>query len=114
MWMKEAISVKMKIMKKTICLENMGQFQCIKCSCFGIIRKVKPKVSKKDRKYPYAINSTRAFHNIRIFLKRKKGGQRPPDIDTIIANEIESIRPGRSDPRKVRQQYPVCFFYRFQ
>lgn len=79
-----------------------------------IIRKVKPKVPKKSRKYLYAINSTRAFHNIRIFLKRKRGGQRPPDIESIIANEIEPVRPGRSDPRKVRQQSPVCFFYRFQ
>ncbi len=79
-----------------------------------IIRKVKPKRSKKDRKYLYAINSTRAFHNIRTYLKKKRGGQEPPDIEAIIANDIEPIRPGRSDPRKVRKQNPVHFIYRLQ
>ena len=62
----------------------------------------------------YAINSTRAFHNIRIYLKLKRGGRRPPDIESIIANEIEPIRPGRSDPRKVRKQAAVSFVYRYQ
>lgn len=79
-----------------------------------IIRKVKPRLSRKKRKYAYAINSTRAFHNIRIYLKRKRGGKKPPDIETIIANDIEPIRPGRSDPRKVRKQSPIFFIYRLQ
>ena len=79
-----------------------------------IIRKVKPRLSKKERKYVYAINSTRAFHNIRTYLKRKRGGQKPPDIETLIVNDIEPIRPGRSDPRKVRKQSPVHFIYRLQ
>ena len=79
-----------------------------------IIRKIKPKKQKKERLYLYAINSTRAFHNIRIYLKRKRGGKKPPDIESIISNEIEPIRPGRSDPRKVRKQASVHFIYRFQ
>lgn len=79
-----------------------------------IIQKVKPKSSKKERKYTYAVNSTRAFHNIRLYLKQKRGGKKPPDIESIIANEIEPIRPGRSDPRKVRKQSPVSFMYRYQ
>lgn len=79
-----------------------------------IIRKVKPRLPRKERKYAYAINSTRAFHNIRIYLKRKRGGKKPPDIETIIANDIEPIRTGRSDPRKVRKQSPVHFIYRLQ
>lgn len=79
-----------------------------------IIRKVRPKTSKKNRKYQYAINATRAFHNIRIYMKRKRGGQTPPDIESIIANDIEPVRPDRSDPRKVRKQAPVHFIYRFQ
>ena len=79
-----------------------------------IIRNVKPKKTNKKRMYIYAINSTRAFHIIRIFLKKKSGGQRPPNIVSIIANEIEPIRPGRSDPRKIRVQAPVNFFYRYQ
>lgn len=79
-----------------------------------IIRKVKPRISKKERKYAYAINSSRAFHNIRMYLKKLKGGHKPPDIEAIIANDIEPIRPGRSDPRKVRKQSPVHFIYRLQ
>ena len=79
-----------------------------------LIKSIKPRKPKKERIYKYAINSTRAFHNIRIYLKRKKGGKKPPDIESIIANEIEPIRPGRSDPRKVRKQATVHFIYRFQ
>ena len=79
-----------------------------------IIRNVEPKQTNKKRKYIYTINSTRAFHIIRIFLKKKNGGHRPPNIVSIIANEIEPIRPGRSDPRKIRAQAPVNFFYRYQ
>lgn len=75
---------------------------------------MKPRLSKKERKYAYAINSTRVFHNIRIYLKKLKGGQKPPDIETIIANDIEPIRPGRSDHRKVRKQSPVYFIYCLQ
>ena len=79
-----------------------------------IIRKIKPKKTKNFRKYLYAVNSTRAFHIIRIHLKMKRGGKWPPDIESLIANEIEPIRPDRSDPRKVRKQAPVHFVYRFQ
>lgn len=79
-----------------------------------LIRKIKPRKARKERKYIYAINSTRAFHNIRIYLRMKRGGQRPPDIESIIAHEIEPIRPDRSDPRKVRHQAPIYFVYRFQ
>ncbi len=79
-----------------------------------IIRQIKPRLSRKERKYAYTVNSTRAFHNIRIYLKRKRGGKKPPDIETIISNDIEPIRPGRSDPRKVIKQSPVHFVYRLQ
>lgn len=79
-----------------------------------LIRSIKPRKPKRERFYMYAINSTRAFHNIRICLKLKRGGQRPPDIESIIANEIEPIRPDRSDPRKVRKQVAVPFIYRYQ
>ena len=79
-----------------------------------LIRSIKPRKVKKERIHIYAINSTRAFHSIRIFMKKKRGGKRPPDIESIIANEIEPIRPGRSDTRKVRKQAPVHFIYRFQ
>ena len=79
-----------------------------------LIRSIKPRKQKKERIYMYAINSTRAFHCVRTYLKKKRGGKRPPDIESIITNEIEPIRPGRSDPRKVRKQAPVHFIYRYQ
>ena len=34
-----------------------------------IMRQIKPKESKNGRKYIYQINFTRAFHNIRAFLR---------------------------------------------
>lgn len=78
-----------------------------------IIRKVKPKkVKNRKKNYLYQINFTRAFHNILTYLKIKDG-ESPPDIEAIIAKEIEPIRPGRSDPRKIRHQGMVFFTYRF-
>ena len=78
-----------------------------------IIRKVKPKkVKNRKKKYLYQINFTRAFHNTMTYLKIKDG-ESPPDIEAIIAKEIEPIRPGRSDPRKIRRPDMVFFTYRF-
>ncbi|MFR7590899.1 MAG: IS4 family transposase [Longibaculum sp.] len=77
-----------------------------------IMRHVKPKASRRKRKYSYQINFTRAFHNIREFLRYKKGGKLPPDIESIIAKEIEPIRPGRSSPRNVRCKPAEYFIYR--
>ena len=76
------------------------------------MRHVKPKASRRKRKYSYQINFTRAFHNIREFLRYKKGGKLPPDIESIIAKEIEPIRPGRSSPRNVRCKPAEYFIYR--
>lgn len=77
-----------------------------------MMRQVKPKKSKRKRIYSYQINFTRAFHNIREFLKYKKGGKHPPDIESIIAKEIEPIRPGRSSPRNIRCRPAEYFIYR--
>lgn len=76
------------------------------------MRKVKSKQSKKKCIHKYQINFTRAFHSIRCFLKTKKGEQNSPDIESIIAKEIEPIRPGRSDTRLVRRKPVVSFIYR--
>ena len=77
-----------------------------------IMRKVISQHSKKYVIYQYQINFTRAFHNIRTFLKYKKGGNQPPDIESILAKESEPIRPGLSTPRRVRPQQPIHFVYR--
>lgn len=77
-----------------------------------IIRKIKPKKNRKNRKYVYQVNFTRAFHIIKKYLKKIKSGTEPPDIESIIEKEIEPIRFGRSSPRKVRNQTFVFFIYR--
>ena len=77
-----------------------------------IMRKVKPKKVKSKKNYLYQINFTRAFHNIIAYL-RIKDGMKPPDIESIIAKEVEPVRPRRSDPRKIRRQSAVFFIYRF-
>ena len=67
---------------------------------------------RKKRKYEYVINKTRAIHLIRDLLLKRKGGH-PPDLEGLISNEILPLRPGRSDPRKVRAQSVISFNFRF-
>lgn len=76
-----------------------------------IILKIKPKQSDRSRIHLYKINSAIAFRNIRAFLKSKKGEKVPP-IESIIAKEIEPVRPGRSNPRKVNTPTEIYFTYR--
>ena len=68
---------------------------------------------RKKRKYEYVINKTRAIHLIRDLLLKRKGGSSPPDLEGLISNEILPLRPGRSDPRKVRAQSVISFNFRF-
>lgn len=80
--------------------------------CERVIQNVVPKKVKSKKGYTYKINSTRAFHNLRSYLRIEKGGKEPPDIEAIISKEIEPVRPGRSDPRKIRKQQAQYFVYR--
>ncbi len=80
---------------------------------FVIIRELAKRRAKKKRKYEYVINKTRALHLIRDLLMKRKGGSSPPDLEGLISNEILPLRPGRSDPRKVRPQSVISFNYRF-
>nr|MCR4950670.1 transposase [Solobacterium sp.] len=81
---------------------------------FVIIRELaKRKSNKKKRKYVYVINKTRAIHLIRDLLIIRKGGSPPPDPEALILKETLPLRPGRSDPRKVRPQSVIGFNYRF-
>lgn len=82
--------------------------------CFIIIRELaKRKSNKRKRKYVYVINKTRAIHLIRDLLMKRKGGSPPPDLEALISKETLPLRPGRSDPRKVRTQSVIGFNYRF-
>lgn len=80
--------------------------------CFIIIRELAKRNSNKKRKYEYSINKTRAIHLIRDALIKRKGGS-PPDLEALISFETLPLRPRRSDPRKVRHQFVICFNYRF-
>ena len=79
--------------------------------CERIIEKVT--IPSKKRKYDYQVNFTRTFRILREYLRIKKGGKHPPDVESIIIREIEPIRPGRSYPCKVRAKSTVYFTYRF-
>lgn len=81
--------------------------------CERVIGSLVPKKVKSKKGYQYKINASRAFHNLKNYLRIKKGGKEPPDIEAIISKEIEPVRPGRSDPRKIRKQQAQYFVYRF-
>lgn len=36
----------------------------------------------------------------------------PPDVEYLIGHELLPVRPGRSDPRKVRPTSHISFLYR--
>lgn len=55
---------------------------------------------------PFFIDSSK-------FLINKKGGKHPPDIESIISKEIEPVRPGRINSRKIKPKSVVYFTYRF-
>ena len=80
--------------------------------CFIIICELTKRKSQKKRKYEYVINKTRTIHLIRDLLIKRKGGP-PPDLEALILNETLPLRPGRSNPRKVRPQSVIGFNYRF-
>lgn len=66
--------------------------------------------SNRERKHYYQLNFTRAIHICRFFLSIRKGA--PPDVESLISRELLPVRPGRSDPRKVKFQSAVSFLYR--
>ena len=73
------------------------------------IRKIK--IKKRNKKYIYQINFTRACHLVRSFLNKKDG--KNPSLENLIANEILPIRPGRSHNRNVKRKSFIYFNYRF-
>lgn len=78
-----------------------------------IIRNVKPRKVRDNSKYVYQINSTRAFHNIRTYLKCLKKSHDKIDIEAIIAKELEPVRGGRSFERDIKVKSSIPFIYRF-
>ena len=74
----------------------------------------KPKGKGKEKKYSYAINKNEVIHHCRYFIQhRKRKGGHPPDLETLISQELLPIRPIRKCKRHVKSQTLVCFNYRF-
>lgn len=66
-------------------------------------------VQKELRKHLYQINYTRAIRICCYFLRTKKTRS---DIEELIRNELLPVRPGRTDPRKVKTRPSISFLYR--
>ena len=78
--------------------------------CEAITTKTVMRQSNRIRKHCYQLNFTRAIHICRFFLSIRKGA--PPDVESLISRELLPVRPGRTDPRKVKPQAAVSFLYR--
>lgn len=65
---------------------------------------------KKKKKHTYQINFSRAIKECRYFLMCKLND--PPDVESVIKKYMLPIRPGRSNPRKVKIREKASFLYR--
>lgn len=66
-------------------------------------------IHQKDTKYVYQMNYTIAIHICRYFLRNDMS---PPNVERLIQKNLLPLRPGRSDPRKVKPKSAVSFLYR--
>lgn len=66
-------------------------------------------IQQKDTEHIYQMNYTIAIHICRYFLKHDIS---PPDVEKLIQKNLLPVRPGRSDPRKVKPKSAVSFLYR--
>ncbi len=75
----------------------------------AIITKVP--VDSKGKKYEYQVNFAEAFKTCRDFL-RIHDGRTEMDVEGLIVQNIEPIRPGRTFARQHRFKLPISFCYR--
>ncbi|MGE1061315.1 IS4 family transposase [Megasphaera paucivorans] len=68
-------------------------------------------IQQKSTKHIYQVNYTLAIHICRHFL-RFHTNISPPDVEMLIQKNVLPVRPGRSDPRKVKPKSVVSFLYR--
>lgn len=66
-------------------------------------------IRQKDTKHVYQMNYTIAIHICRYFLRNDIS---PPNVEKLIQKNLLPVRPGRSNPRKVRPKSAVSFLYR--
>lgn len=68
-------------------------------------------IEQKLKKHGYQVNFSKAITICRHFLKIRNDAS-PPDLEALIQKFILPIRPGRSNPRKIRFRTFVSFTYR--
>ena len=68
-------------------------------------------VEQRDTKYEYQANFSEGFKMCRDFL-RIHDGVTKMEVEDLIAQNIEPIRPGRSFARQHRFKLPISFCYR--
>lgn len=68
-------------------------------------------IEQHDTKYGYQANFAEAFKICRDFL-RIHGGVSKMEVESLIAQNIEPIRPGRTFARQHRFKLPISFCYR--
>lgn len=69
------------------------------------------KIEKRDTKYEYQINYSEGFKISRDFL-RIHDNETSMDVEGLIAQNIEAVRPGRIFERQHRYKRPFSFCYR--
>lgn len=65
---------------------------------------------KKKKKHIHQINFSRAIKECRHFLRCR--ADNPPDVEAVIMQYMLPVRPGRSNPRKVKIREKASFLYR--
>lgn len=65
---------------------------------------------QKKKKHTYQINFSRAIKECRYFFATNATD--PPDVEIVIQKYILPIRPGRTNPRKVKIREKSTFLYR--
>lgn len=68
-------------------------------------------IAQKARKHNYQPNYTVAYHTCHHFLRLHKG-EEPPNVESLIEQNILPIRPDRKYARQHRFRVPVGFAYR--
>lgn len=69
------------------------------------------KIPERNTKYVYQINYSEAIKTCRDFL-RIHDGITTLDVEGLIAQNIEPVRPGRTFARQARFKLPISFCYR--
>lgn len=69
-------------------------------------------LQQKSGKHTYQVNYTIAYQACHYFL-RLHNGEVPPDIESLIRQNILPVRPDRTYARQHRFRVPVSFNYRF-